>query len=642
MKLSKAFVVFPILLLFVSTTALYQAEQPHEIILMRHINRFEQFRQEVVTSKLLSQKLDKKSLSAFKIQLLKTRMAYKRCEYLWEYADAQFIKEFINGAPLPKLEKNSFGLNVLQPKGLQVLDELVFSEEALNEKNNITEQLTQLEKSLTNYPNTLKVYDRQVWEGMRLELVRLVSLGITGFDVPGSLNTVAECSTVVNTLYEDYLLYDISLRGKNTLLAQDIQLQFLSLIQEFNHAKSFEKIDRWSVTKTINALHGKLNEAQSVLSIERADETMAEIMLPPVNMRSTGIFQEDFLDVFKYIGLPKVLHSEAVVELGKMLFYDPILSQDNQRACSGCHNPQLAFTDGKAKSIATGNNGTVNRNSPTLINAVYSERFFHDLRADALEDQMEHVVTSEKEFNTTIYEIAEKLNQSSEYKNRFSDCFPAYSTNPINKHTLAFAISAYVSSLKGFNSPFDHYMRGENKEPDAAIKKGYNLFMGKAACGTCHFAPVFNGSVPPLYNESESEVLGVPENPYASNLTLDKDPGRMAAKLKEGADFYQYSFKTPTVRNIALTAPYMHNGAYKTLEDVMDFYNKGGGLGLGLVVPHQTLSEQPLNLSKKEIADIISFMKALTDTTRMTSQPMYLPQFNNHPEWNKRKMGGNY
>ena len=104
--------------------------------------------------------------------------------------------------------------------------------------------------------------------------------------------------------------------------------------------------------------------------------------------------------------------------------------------------------------------------------------------------------------------------------------------------------------------------------------------MGKAACGTCHYAPVFNGTVPPYFKESESEVLGVAKNPYAKKQILDDDKGRGNSLLKERVEFYNYSFKTPTVRNVEYTFPYMHNGAYKTLEDVMEFYNNGGGKGL--------------------------------------------------------------
>jgi cytochrome c peroxidase len=139
--------------------------------------------------------------------------------------------------------------------------------------------------------------------------------------------------------------------------------------------------------------------------------------------------------------------------------------------------------------------------------------------------------------------------------------------------------------------------------------------MGKALCATCHFPPTFNGVVPPRYLETESEVLGVPTRFPAlpgTALSLDPDPGRHHVHY---APIFRNAFKTPTVRNAELTAPYLHNGGMETLEDVMDFYNAGGGAGLGLDVPNQTLPSDSLGLTRREMDDVIAFMKALTDTT---------------------------
>ncbi|MEL6653904.1 MAG: cytochrome c peroxidase, partial [Bacteroidota bacterium] len=234
------------------------------------------------------------------------------------------------------------------------------------------------------------------------------------------------------------------------------------------------------------------------------------------------------------------------------------------------------------------------------------------------------------------------LQQSEEYVQLFEEAFPRRG-NVINANTFQTAMLAYVRSLKGFNSPFDRYMRGELTEIDPAVIRGFNTFMGKGACGTCHFAPVFNGTVPPKYHESESEVLGVPEDPYAMRPKLDPDLGRFEnRRLKEKVDYNRFAFKTPSVRNIALTAPYMHNGAYETLDDVMDFYNKGGGAGIGIHLDNQTLPPDPLNLNDGEIADVIAFMEALTDTTGMTLRPQSLPSFPDSIHWNDRPIGGIY
>jgi cytochrome c peroxidase len=167
--------------------------------------------------------------------------------------------------------------------------------------------------------------------------------------------------------------------------------------------------------------------------------------------------------------------------------------------------------------------------------------------------------------------------------------------------------------------------------------------MGKAACGTCHFAPTFNGTVPPGYSESESEVLGVPSVNTTDNPPIDPDLGRLGNRHpRDEAEIYRHSFKTVTVRNVTLTAPYMHNGVYNTLEEVVDFYNRGGGAGMGMDLPFQTLPFSELNLNEGEVADLVAFMETLTDTTGMTKMPAVLPKFEDNEEWNTRKIGGEY
>jgi cytochrome c peroxidase len=135
--------------------------------------------------------------------------------------------------------------------------------------------------------------------------------------------------------------------------------------------------------------------------------------------------------------------------------------------------------------------------------------------------------------------------------------------------------------------------------------------MGKAKCGTCHFAPLFNGTVPPVYLRTEQEVIGVPRTAKIVNASIDGDVGRFAIN---GYVAHKYAFKTPTVRNSSLTAPYMHNGVFPTLEQVMDFYNRGGGAGIGVRgVEHQTLSPDPLHLTPSEQQAIIAFLRSLED-----------------------------
>jgi cytochrome c peroxidase len=174
-------------------------------------------------------------------------------------------------------------------------------------------------------------------------------------------------------------------------------------------------------------------------------------------------------------------------------------------------------------------------------------------------------------------------------------------------------MSAYVASLTSFDSAFDKMIRNETNDLDADVINGFNLFMGKAACATCHFPPTFSGLLPPEYSESESEVLGVPSTPQAP-FEIDPDPGRyMNHLLKEQATFYKHAFKTPTARNIIRTAPYMHNGVYNSIEELIEFYDAGGGIGLGINVPNQTLPGDSLHLTENEKLNLKLFLESLED-----------------------------
>lgn len=576
-------------------------------------------------------------------RFLEVRRAFKAWEYLGEYLDPMMTKDKVNGAPLPKIERNSFGMNIMQPRGMQVLDEIIFADDLDERKDELRTQLYMLLETLKEVATmTYPTYDRTILEAARMELVRMTTMGLTGFDVPASGNSVTDAITVLKTIREDVQLYRPLFEETDAGLTKGLFANLDNFIAYLETHNDFDNLDRLHITRTyVNPIYKSLLLLHKESGIEMIHEVTQEFLLPPYNHLAENIFANDFLNPGKYIRLPEEINTPQLVDLGRTLFFDPVLSSNGKRACASCHDPKKAFTDGQPKSMALSFDGTVDRNAPTLINCVYNERFFHDMRSEALEDQIEHVLTNRKEFDTDMLKIIDKLKQSDEYVTMFNQCFSKIDGERLNGHTISFAVSAYVSSLRGFNSPFDKYMRAETNEIDPAVQRGYNLFMGKAVCGTCHFAPVFNGTVPPRYEESESEVLGVAENPYVKNQVVDPDLGRGVARLKEQSDFNRYAFKTPTVRNAALTAPYMHNGAYKTLEDVMDFYNKGGGAGFGIILENQTLPFDSLSLKKEEINDIVAFMKALTDTAGMTAMPTRLPFFKD-PALNKRKIGGEY
>ena len=360
----------------------------------------------------------------------------------------------------------------------------------------------------------------------------------------------------------------------------------------------------------------------------------------PYNEKAKNIFANNFLNPGFYSGVDPT--QKDLIALGKTLFYDPVLSGNDKRACASCHAPEKGFTDGKETSIAYDFRVVVDRNAPTLLNSIFATDYFWDLRAQEIRNQIEHVVFNTKEFATGFNTIENKLRKSKEHQMLFDKSFSAYGGESINKNSIEAAITAYVQSLRGWNSQFDKYARGEENNLSENARQGFNLFMGKAQCGICHFPPTFAGLVPPFFEDSESEVLGMLQGFDTLNPVLDNDIGRFgSSKIKDGAYFYKNSIKTPTVRNVELTSPYMHNGAFKNLDEVIHFYNKGGGAGLGLKVENQTLPESKLNLSSIEFDQLKAFLNSLTDTASIDmTKPKKLPAFGNALD--QRKIGGEY
>ncbi|MEP7257120.1 MAG: cytochrome c peroxidase, partial [Flavitalea sp.] len=334
----------------------------------------------------------------------------------------------------------------------------------------------------------------------------------------------------------------------------------------------------------------------------------------PLNQYAKSMFGRDLFDISFFSPNERYRVTEKRIKLGAKLFYDTILSAGNKRSCASCHKPELAFTDGAPKALSVDGQSTVDRNTPTLWNAALQTKYFYDSRASTLENQLSIVVHSSKEMNGSMETSILKLRKEEKYAALFQQAY-AGDQEPVTAYSIANAVSSYIRSLTALNSQFDQYIRDQEKPLSRNERSGFNLYAGKAKCATCHYLPLFNGLIPPEFSETESEVLGTPASTDTLHAMIDPDMGKF---LFTNAVPHQHSFKTPTLRNIALTAPYMHNGVYKTLEEVLDFYNKGGGSGLQIAIPNQTLPAEKLGLTKKETQDIIAFLKTLTDTTYNT------------------------
>ena len=303
----------------------------------------------------------------------------------------------------------------------------------------------------------------------------------------------------------------------------------------------------------------------------------------------------------------------ALVALGARLFVDRGLSGDGSRACASCHEPARAFADGRRAPAAVRAVGvhTALRNTPSLLTAAYEPTLFADARAVTLEDQVAAVLASPAEMASSAERAAVRVARVPGYVAAFGRALGG----PPTSLGVRQALAAYVRSLGRTESRVDLAFRGDADALTAEERRGASLFLGRAGCGTCHYAPLFAGAIPPLFRSADAEVLGVPA---LGGGRVDPDPGRGAI---DGRPEHRHAFKTPSLRNVARTAPYMHNGVVRTLDAVVRFYDDGGGRGRGLRVPNQTLAARPLHLTRAERGALVAFLRALSDTGRAAPSP---------------------
>jgi len=338
------------------------------------------------------------------------------------------------------------------------------------------------------------------------------------------------------------------------------------------------------------------------------------------------------------LGLPPVPVSPANPQsaekaaLGKKLFFDTRFSKDGSISCASCHIPQKAFTDGNPVGVGVkGLKGT--RNTPTVINAVYYQKSFWDGRRDSLEQQALDPLTNPVEHGLgKLVDAIAVIKSSESYVNDFSRVF-AVDNDGITPDHVGKAIAAYERTLIAGNSAFDRYQYGgDTAALSASARRGLELFRGKGLCVTCHLIGPKNATftdnqfhnIGVGLSEIESrasEIISVFLEARLAGTTVDNKVlsdkeashlGRFAVTLNP-ADFG--NFRTPDLRNVALTAPYMHDGSLKTLDEVVEFYGRGGSLKDGVRNMLQHPSIKDLNLSRTEQKDLVEFMKSLTSET---------------------------
>jgi len=523
----------------------------------------------------------------------KIRLMYKRLEWATEYFDPLTGRK-VNGPPIPETE---FDGSVIKPDGLQIIEPLLFPDFAPGKKQELKGLLDRLALNTMEFRSYFQQADLQDWQildAVKLEVFRVEALGLNQFDDPLSGNCFAESAAALESL--QYVMTNYTTDG-DRLLA----ICFQKTIQDLMKAADFNKFDRAAfLTQDANPLTRALTDIRK--RIVTPDVQYNRLM----NQNAATLFDRYAFNSNAFTAAPGDSMTGQKIALGRKLFFETRLSGTMTRSCASCHQPDKAFTDGLEKNTTITGKKKVARNTPTLINAALQPTQFYDSHAKSLEELVADVIRNRDEMHGNLRFTVRSLWQDVIYRDLFSSAFPVRGRHTIDTLEIMNALASYLRSITALNSRFDAYMQGTSTSLTAAEINGFNLFMGKARCSTCHYLPLFNGTLPPKYIQMDAEVIGVPKT--GTGRFIDPDPGIFAIVPER---FNRYKFKIPTLRNAGNTSPYMHNGVFRSLENVIDFYNKGGGAGSGIKISNQTLAADKLHLTVKEKKELVAFIKSL-------------------------------
>lgn len=552
--------------------------------------------------------------AAVREAVIDARVRYKRLEGLVEFYapvlaakfDSRFF-DFDDDDKPPADQVVPSGFPAVENLAIPLLpDSIAVARRAVAQLGELAERVRQLVDTLhPQLPELVAV--------ARLELARVTTLGIAGFDnhqLREAMNESAAALDGVRSLLDQQAS---ALRVQEQSAVDDAWNRAIEYLRAH---PDFESFDRLEFIASF--------AEPAAQALDRLRQTLPPSPAPGRHAWRTGapsVYGVDAFDPRAYAPELAPHATPELIALGRRLFFDPGLSGTGTRSCSSCHDAAQAFTDGRVRATdVTNPAATIARNTPTLINAALQPQQFADARANSLEDQLAHVLGSRAEMGSSLERAVARISRDRGYVRDFDRAFAGDtlfrddSSGSVSNERLRIAVAAYVRSLVALDSRFDRAVRGDTSALTRTERDGFNFFMGKGRCGTCHYAPLFSGNAPTFYRSSELEVIGTPRVPERP-AELDPDSGR--ARIDGVADHLR-AFKTPTLRNVALTAPYMHNGAFRTLAQVIDFYEGGGGAGAGAPLSNQTLPSDSLRLTIVERDAIVAFLQALTDTTGLT------------------------
>jgi len=580
------------------------------------------------------------SIAAIKKQIQLTRYKLKSLDFWFRYLEPATYKK-VNG-PLPVEWETEVFEKFEKPykrEGAGLTLAALGLEEAHPDKNALTSLVRQSITALATYradsiTKNLTSY-HHFFLCNRLFILNLAAIYTTGFECPDTTQIIPELRFMLHETRNMYAAFNESFP------ATPVSETYLSLFGRtiaFADAQpaNYSSFDHFTFIRDyINPLF-ILNQ-QMIKDYKVVTRSLVDYSL---NKQATSIFKKDIYNGQNAKGIfLRVDDTAALAEIeqvGKLLFYDPILSGNNMRSCASCHKPAQYFTDtAAAASLQYNGKDLLRRNSPSLLNAQYNHLVMLDGKHYTLQHQIKAVVSNPEEMGGEEKELLRKIMSCSQYSKAFKKFLKYTPQEPeVTLEHIASALTIYYTKFSGYYAPFDDAMN-DRRPINPAAQKGFNLFMSKAQCATCHFVPQFNGVKPPFVG-SEFEVLGVPEHKDYKQLSTDK--GRYEVNPAEET---LNAFRTGSVRNSAHTMPYMHNGVFNTMAEVIDFYDAGGGAGHGLNVGNQTLSSDSLHLSALEKTQLVQFITSLNENIRFENPPVQLPK-SKITSLNGRKVGGTY
>lgn len=590
----------------------------------------------IESSDLKSEK-DKEKI---KVRINLARLSMKSVDFWLRYLEPVSYKH-ING-PLP-VEWETEVFEKFEKPYKRDGAGLTLAENYLDEENPVKDTLIKLIKSAQlsvsackadSVTNELTSY-HHFYLCNRLYLLNLAAIYTTGFECPDTSRIVPELINMMTDMDKTYSAFNESFPS-NVLPINYLEVYSKAINFVKNQPKTYLAFDHFTFLKDyvnpLFAINQGLIVQNNVVSKSYVDYSL--------NKACNTIFSKSLYTgqntkgVFMRVADQKVL--SEIENIGKLLFYDPILSGNNLRSCGSCHKPEQYFADTTGlTSLQFNGKDFLPRNTPSLINAPYNHLSMLDGRHTTLQQQAIAVITNSVEMGGNEEEVLKKVLSCKEYMEAFKK-FLKYTPaeTEINMQHIASALTMYYGKFSRYYAPFDNTMNNKEKINEE-VKEGFNLFMGKAQCATCHFVPHFNGVKPP-YVGSEFEVLGVPKDTLFKELS--KDLGRY--NVNPATETHR-AFRTGSIRNSEKHKPYMHNGVFRTLNEVIDFYNAGGGAGKGLKVDNQTLSSDSLHLNKQDKKYLLSFLKSLNEEVIFESIPKTLP-VSKIKELNSRIPGGTY